>query len=132
MSMSDPIADMLTRIRNAIIASFETVDIPNSRTKVSIANILKSEGYIKNFKVVTQEKHGIIRLFLKYNEKGECVIVGLKRISKPSCRVYTKSDSIPQVLNGYGINVLSTSRGMMTDKQARKLGVGGEIICAVW
>ncbi|MFZ7110451.1 MAG: 30S ribosomal protein S8 [Desulfatiglandales bacterium] len=132
MSMSDPIADMLTRIRNGIIASFETVDIPNSRTKVSLANILKSEGFIKNYKVVTQEKHGIIRIYLKYNDKGECVIVGLKRISKPSCRVYTKSDSIPQVLNGYGINILSTSKGMMTDKQARKLGVGGEIICAVW
>ncbi|MBW1722254.1 MAG: 30S ribosomal protein S8 [Deltaproteobacteria bacterium] len=132
MSMSDPIADMLTRIRNGIMASFESVDIPSSGVKINIAKILKSEGFIRNFKVFSDGKQRIIRVFLKYDEKGRSVIVGLKRISKPSCRVYAKRDKIPLVLNGYGINILSTSKGVMTDKQARKVGVGGEILCSVW
>ena len=132
MSMSDPIADMLTRIRNALMVSFETVDIPSSGVKINIAKILKAEGFIKNFKYIADGKQGIMRIFLRYDDKGECVIVGLKRISKPSCRVYAKSDRIPPVLNGYGINILSTSKGVITDKQAQKMGVGGEILCSVW
>ena len=132
MSMTDPIADMLTRIRNAIIASYNTVDIPSSRLKIDIANVLKSEGFIKNFKIISDRKQGIMRIFLKYDEKGEPILAGLKRVSKPGCRVYTKGDRIPQVLNGYGINILSTSKGVMTDAQARKSGIGGEIICSVW
>ena len=132
MSMSDPIADMLTRIRNAIMASYEAVDIPNSKLKVNLAKILKSEGFIKNYKIVADRRQGILRVFLKYDESGESVIDGLKRVSKPSRRVYTRSDRIPKVLNGYGINILSTSKGLMTDKQARQIGVGGEILCSVW
>ena len=132
MSISDPIADMLTRIRNGIIASFDTVDIPNSKQKISIAKILKAEGFIKNYKVIPDRRQGILRVFLKFDEGGESVIGGLKRVSKPSCRIYTRSDSIPQVRNGYGISILSTSKGLLTDRQARKLGVGGEILCSVW
>jgi small subunit ribosomal protein S8 len=132
MSMSDPISDMLTRIRNGIIASFDTVDMPSSRVKVNIARILKAEGFIKNYKIIPDRRQGVLRVFLKFDESGESVIGGLKRVSKPSCRVYARSDSIPDVLNGYGVSVLSTSKGVMTDRQARKLGVGGEIICSVW
>ncbi len=132
MSMSDTIADMLTRVRNALMASYDTVDIPRSRLKIDIAKILKSEGFIKNYKIMTTRRHGIIRIFLKYDENGDSIIGGLKRVSKPSCRVYSGSDSIPQVLNGFGVNILSTSKGIMTDKQARKMHVGGEILCSVW
>jgi len=130
--MSDTIADMLTRVRNALMASYDTVDIPISRLKINIAKILKSEGFIKNYKIMSNRQHGIIRIFLKYDENGDSIIGGLKRVSKPSCRVYSGSDSIPQVLNGFGVNILSTSKGVMTDKQARKIHVGGEIICSVW
>ncbi len=132
MSMTDPIADMLTRMRNGIIASFDTVDVPSSKLKINIAKILKSEGFIKNYKVIADKKQGLIRIFWKYDENGEPVIGGLKRVSKSSCRVFAKKDKVPMVLNGFGINVLSTSKGVMTDKQARKLGVGGEILCSVW
>ena len=132
MGMTDPIADMLTRIRNAIMASYNTVDIPNSRLKIDITKVLKSEGFIKNYKIIPDGRQGIIRIFFRYDEKREPVIEGLKRVSKPSCRVYGKSDKIPQVLNGYGINILSTSKGIMTDRQARKMRVGGEILCSVW
>jgi len=132
MSMTDPIADMLTRMRNALTASYSTVDIPSSRLKVDIAKVLKSEGFIKNFKIIEDQKQGIIRIFFKYDEKGDSIISGLKRMSKPGCRKYSKSDRIPQVLNGYGISILSTSQGMMTDRQARKMGIGGEIICSIW
>ena len=132
MSMSDPIADMLTRVRNGIIASFDTVDVPSSKLKINIAKILKSEGFIKNYKVIADKKQGLIRIFLKYDENGEPVIGGLKRVSRSSCRVFAKKDKVPLVLNGFGINVLSTSKGVMTDKQARKQGVGGEILCSVW
>jgi small subunit ribosomal protein S8 len=132
MSMSDPIADMLTRMRNGIIANFETVDVPSSKLKINIAKILKSEGFIKNYKVIADKKQGLIRIFLKYDENGEPVIGGLKRVSRGSCRVFARKDKVPMVLNGFGINVLSTSKGVMTDKQARKLGVGGEILCSVW
>jgi len=130
--MSDPIADMLTRVRNGIIASFDTVDVPSSKLKINIAKILKSEGFIKNYKVIADKKQGLIRVFLKYDENGEPVIGGLKRVSRSSCRVFAKKDKVPMVLNGFGINVLSTSKGVMTDKQARKQGVGGEILCSVW
>jgi small subunit ribosomal protein S8 len=132
MSMTDPIADMLTRIRNALMASYNTVDVPGSRQKINIAKVLKSEGFIKNFKLIDDQKQGIIRIFFKYDEKGEPILGGLKRVSKPGCRVYTKGDRVPQVLDGYGINILSTSKGVMTDRQARKMGIGGEIICSVW
>jgi small subunit ribosomal protein S8 len=130
--MTDPIADMLTRMRNGIIANFDTVDVPSSKLKINIAKILKSEGFIKNYKVIADKKQGLIRIFLKYDENGEPVIGGLKRVSRSSCRVFAKKDKVPMVLNGFGINVLSTSKGVMTDKQARKLGVGGEILCSVW
>lgn len=132
MSMTDPIADMLTRIRNAAMASYNTVDIPSSRLKIDIAKVLKSEGFIKNFKIISDNRQGVMRVFFKYDEKGVPVMGGLKRVSKPGCRVYTKGDRIPRVLSGYGINILSTSKGVMTDKQAAKIGIGGEIICSVW
>jgi len=132
MTMTDPIADMLTRIRNAQRASHEYVDIPSSKLKVNIAKVLKSEGYIKNFRVMPDGKQGILRIFLKYDEQGRPVIEGLKRVSKPSRRVYAGYDEIPKVLNGYGINIVSTSKGIMTDKKARKMKVGGEILCSVW
>ena len=132
MTMTDPIADMLTRIRNAQRASHESVDIPSSRMKVNIAKVLKSEGYIKNFRVMPDGKQGILRIFLKYDDQGRPVIEGLRRISKPSRRVYAGYDEIPKVLNGYGISIVSTSKGIMTDKKARKMRVGGEILCAVW
>ena len=132
MSMTDPIADMLTRMRNGIIANFDTVDVPSSKLKINIAKILKSEGFIKNYKVIADKRQGLIRIFLKYDDRGEPVIGGLKRVSRSSCRVFAKKDKVPMVLNGFGINVLSTSKGVMTDRQARKLGVGGEILCSVW
>ena len=132
MTMTDPIADMLTRIRNAQRASHESVDIPSSKLKVNIAKVLKSEGYIKNFRVMPDGKQGILRIFLKYDEQGRPVIEGLKRVSKPSRRVYAGYDDIPRVLNGYGISIVSTSKGIMTDKKARRMKVGGEILCSVW
>jgi len=132
MTMTDPIADMLTRIRNALKASREEVDIPSSSFKINLTNILKSEGYIRNFKIISEGHHKIIRIFLKYDEEKVPVISGLKRVSKPSCRIYKGCDDIPKVLNGYGINILSTSKGLMTDREARNLNVGGEIICSLW
>jgi small subunit ribosomal protein S8 len=132
MSMTDPIADMLTRIRNAIMASYSTVDIPSSRLKIAIAKVLKSEGFIKNYKIISDNKQGVMRIFFRYDEKGAPILGGIKRVSKPGRRVYTKGDRIPRVLNGYGINILSTSKGVMTDRQAKKSGIGGEIICSVW
>ncbi len=132
MTMSDPIADMLTRIRNGSMVSYDTVDIPSSKLKINIAKILKSEGFIKNYKIMTDQRQGVIRIFLRYDEKGIPIIGGLQRVSKPSRRVYTKGIEIPRVLNGFGANILSTSKGVMTGGQARKLGVGGEILCDVW
>ena len=132
MSMTDPIADMLTRIRNAIMASYDTVDIPSSKLKINIAKVLKSEGLIRNFKIISNRQQGIIRIFLRFDEDGESIIGGLKRVSRPSCRIYAKGAKIPKVLNGFGINILSTSKGVMTDRQARKMGIGGEILCSVW
>jgi len=132
MTMTDPIADMLTRIRNAITVSYETVDVPASKIKVNIAKVLKAEGMIGNYKVIKDKSFQNIRIFLKYDADGRAVITGLKRVSRPGCRVYTGSEDIPQVLNGYGINILSTSRGLMTDREAKLQNVGGEILCSVW
>jgi small subunit ribosomal protein S8 len=132
MSMTDPVADMLTRIRNALQAAHEIVNIPSSTLKINLANVLKSEGYIKNLRIISDGQHRYIRVFLKFDKNGVPVIEGLKRISKPSCRVYAGYDKIPEVLNGYGVNIVSTSKGIMTDREARKQKVGGEILCAVW
>ena len=132
MSMTDPIADMLTRIRNAITASYNTVDVPSSKLKIDIAKVLKSEGYIRNYKIIANRQQGILKIFFKYDENGEAIIGGLQRVSKPGCRIYAKSDKIPQVLNGFGINIVSTSKGVMTDRQAKKMSAGGEILCSVW
>ncbi|MDY6971637.1 MAG: 30S ribosomal protein S8 [Thermodesulfobacteriota bacterium] len=132
MTMTDPIADMLTRIRNALKASHERVDIPSSRLKMNLIKVLKSEGYVRNFVIISESHPTRIRIYLKYDEEGISVIRGLKRLSKPSCRVYAGSDDIPKVLNGYGVNIVSTSKGIMTDREARKIGVGGEILCSVW
>ncbi|SEC19810.1 30S ribosomal protein S8 [Paenibacillus sp. GP183] len=132
MVMSDPIADMLTRIRNANIVRHETVEIPASKMKREIAEILKKEGFIRDAEYVEDSKQGIIRLFLKYGSNNERVISGLKRISKPGLRVYTKSQEVPRVLGGLGIAIISTSKGVMTDKDARQSKAGGEVICYVW
>jgi small subunit ribosomal protein S8 len=130
--MTDPLADMLTRIRNACIARHERVDIPASKLKLEIARILKEEGYIKNFKLIKDNKQGILQIYLKYEEGGRPVIEGIERVSKPGRRVYTGADDIPRVLGGLGIAILSTSRGVMTDHKARKMHVGGEVLCKVW
>ena len=132
MSMSDPIADMLTRVRNAIKAKFTKVDIPGSKIKIEIADVLKNEGFIQNFKFINDNQQGVLRLYLKYGEGRSDVILGIKRISKPSRRVYVKAKDVISVLNGMGISILSTSAGLMTDKRARKENIGGEILCNVW
>jgi len=132
MVMTDPIADMLTRIRNGNNAKHETVDIPASNMKKSLAKILLEEGFIKGYDVIEDAKQGILRVQLKYGKENEKIISGLKRISKPGLRVYVKSDEIPRVLGGLGIAVLSTSKGIITDKTARKESVGGEVICYIW
>ena len=132
MTMTDPIADMLTRIRNANTVKHETVDVPASNIKKEIARILLEEGFVRGYDVIEDGKQGIIRIQLKYGQTGERVISGLKRISKPGMRVYAAKQEIPRVLNGLGISVISTSKGILTDKQARKENVGGEVICYVW
>ena len=132
MVTTDPIADMLTRIRNANSAKHKTVDVPASKMKTAIAEILFREGYIKSFEVISNENQGIIRITLKYDEKGSRVIDGLKRISKPGLRVYASKDELPKVLNGLGIALISTSKGIKTDKEARNEGLGGEVIAYVW
>jgi small subunit ribosomal protein S8 len=132
MVMSDPIADMLTRIRNANVVRHEKVEIPASTIKKEIAEILKKEGFIRDAEYVEDNKRGIIRVFLKYGQNNERVITGLKRISKPGLRVYTKSQEVPRVLGGLGIAIISTSKGLMTDKEARHSKAGGEVLCYVW
>lgn len=132
MTMTDPIADMLTRVRNANLVKHESVDIPASNLKKSIANILLEEGFIKGFDVIEDGKQGLIRVQMKYGPSKERVITGIKKITKPGLRVYAKRDEIPKVLGGLGIAIISTSNGVITDKEARKLGVGGEVICYVW
>jgi small subunit ribosomal protein S8 len=128
----DPIADMLTRIRNAIKARKREVALPSSSLKVEIAKILKEEGYIKNFKVVDDGKQGSLSLTLRYTEEGLSVIKGLKRVSKPGCRIYCTKDSIPRVLDGLGLVIISTSKGVMTGRKCEELGLGGEVLCSIW
>ena len=132
MNTTDPIADMLTRVRNANSAKHKTVDVPSSKIKLAIADILCKEGYIKSFEEISDEVQGTIRITLKYDEKGKRVIDGIKRISKPGLRVYASKEALPKVLNGLGIAIVSTSKGIMTDKEARKIGLGGEVLAYVW
>jgi small subunit ribosomal protein S8 len=132
MSISDPVADMLTKIRNAGMAKHEKVDIPTSKLKLEIVKILKTEGYIKNFKKVTQEGTNTIRVFLKYDEQTGSIIHGIEKVSKPGRRVYTGYKNMPRVYNGYGTLIVSTSMGVTTGKKAAEKKVGGEIICTVW
>jgi small subunit ribosomal protein S8 len=132
MAVTDPIADMLTRIRNGAKANFNSVDVPGSKIKTEIARILKDEGFIKNYKFLKDGKQGILRIYLKYAEGKSSVIYGIQRNSKPSRRVYLKSKDIKPVFNGMGISILSTSKGIMTDKMARQQNIGGELLCSVW
>mgnify|MGYP002622821238 CR=1 FL=1 len=132
MVMTDPIADMLTRIRNANSVYHDKVEIPGSKIKEAIAVILKDEGFIKDFEVIEDNKQNVIKVSLKYGANREKVISGLKRISKPGLRVYSKKDQLPKVLGGLGIAIISTSKGLMTDKEARKAGLGGEVLAYVW
>ncbi|ASS94477.1 MULTISPECIES: 30S ribosomal protein S8 [Bacillales] len=132
MVMTDPIADMLTRIRNANMVRHEKLEVPASKIKKEIAEILKSEGFVRDFELIEDNKQGIIRIFLKYGANNERVITGLKRISKPGLRVYAKTGEVPRVLNGLGIAIVSTSHGVLTDKEARSKQVGGEVLAYVW
>jgi small subunit ribosomal protein S8 len=132
MNMTDPVADMITRIRNAVRAKAPRVDIPTSKLKGEIARILRDEGYIANFKVISDEKQGVLRIYLKYGPGMERVITDLQRVSRPGCRIYCGKDQIPRVYGGMGINILSTSRGLMTGRAAARSGVGGEILVNVW
>ena len=132
MSMTDPIADLLTRIRNAGTARHQKVDIPSSNLKVAVASVLKELGYIKNFKTISDDKQGILRVYLKYDEENIHVINEIQRVSTPGRRVYVKKDEIPTVKNGLGFAILSTSRGVIADKGAREAEVGGEVLCTVW
>ncbi|NLI33172.1 MAG: 30S ribosomal protein S8 [Deltaproteobacteria bacterium] len=132
MAVSDPVADFMNRIKNGQKARFERVDVPASRMKVNLARILKDEGYIKNFKLIKDNKQGILRVQLKYTDAREGAIVGIKRVSRPGCRVYVGHEDIPRVMNGLGLNILSTSKGILTDRDARREGVGGELLCSIW
>ena len=132
MVMTDPIADMLTRIRNANMVRHEKLEVPASKIKKEIAEILKREGFVRDVEFIEDNKQGIIRIFLKYGANNERVITGLKRISKPGLRVYAKADEVPRVLNGLGIAIVSTSKGVLTDKEARAKQVGGEVLAYVW
>ena len=132
MSMSDPLADMLTRIRNAVMVSYDSVIIPKSNVKVDVAKVLKEEGYITDYAVSDEGPQGTLTINLKYGPNGEPVITGIKRVSKPGLRQYAKADSIPTVLNGLGIAIVSTSKGIVTDRVAREQNTGGEILCEVW
>jgi small subunit ribosomal protein S8 len=132
MVMTDPIADMLTRIRNANMVRHEKLELPASIMKKEIADILKREGFVRDYEYVKDDKQGVLRIFLKYSKSNERVISGLKRISKPGLRVYAKADEIPKVLNGLGIAIVSTSNGILSDKEAREQAVGGEVLAYVW
>ena len=132
MNTTDPIADMLTRIRNASAAKRKTVDVPASKMKKAIADILYNEGYIKSVEEIANENQGILRIALKYDENGAKVIAGIKRISKPGLRVYASAEKLPKVLNGLGIALISTSKGIKTDKEARKENLGGEVLAYIW
>ncbi len=132
MSVTDPIADMLTCIRNACKARHKKVDVPSSRMKIELAKVLLREKYVNNFKTIDDRKQGVLRIYLKYDPEKKSIISGLKRISTPGCRIYVDKDAIPRVLGGMGTAVLSTSRGILTDKEARSEGVGGEVVCHIW
>ncbi|MFC4559656.1 30S ribosomal protein S8 [Virgibacillus kekensis] len=132
MVMTDPIADMLTRIRNANMVRHEKLELPASKMKKEIADILKREGFVRDYEFIEDNKQGVLRLFLKYGSNNERVITGIKRISKPGLRVYAKADEVPRVLNGLGIAIVSTSNGVLSDKEARKQAVGGEVLAYVW
>jgi small subunit ribosomal protein S8 len=130
--VTDPIADMLTRIRNAFLIKTEKVDIPASRMKVEIAKILKEEGFIKSYKIIKDKKQGILRVTLKYTVDNKPIVTGLKRISKPGRRVYSGKDEVPKVMGGVGIAVVTTSKGVLSDRECRSEGVGGEVLCYIW
>ncbi len=132
MSVTDPIADLLTRIRNANLANHETVEVPASRLNIEILRILRDEGFIRGYQLLEDCKFPTARIQLKYGPKRERILTNLKRVSKPGLRVYAKRDKVPRVLRGLGIAILSTSKGVMTDREARKLGIGGEVLCYVW
>lgn len=132
MSMSDPLADFLTRIRNAGMVRHESVDVPMSNLKVGVVKVLRAEGYINDYQIIEDNKQGTLRIALKYGPNNERVISGIRRISKPGLRKYVKADDIPKVLSGLGISILSTSKGIITDREARRLCVGGEILCEAW
>jgi len=132
MNMTDPVADMISRIRNGVRAKLPKVDVPSSKLKVEIARILKSEGYVANYRVTVDPRQGMLRIFLKYGPGMERVITDVQRVSRPGCRIYCGKDQIPRVYGGLGINILSTSRGIMTGRTAAREGVGGEILCNVW
>ena len=132
MSMSDPLADFLTRIRNAGMVRYETVDVPMSNLKVDVAKVLREEGYIKDYQIIEDSKQGILRIELKYGPNDERVISGIRRVSKPGLRQYVKADDIPKVLSDLGISILSTSKGIIADHEARRLHIGGEILCEAW
>ena len=132
MNLTDPVADFLTRVRNAIRSRQQKVDVPASKLKLEIARILKEEGFIANFKATEEEGKKVLRVYLKYGPNNDAVISSVQRISRPGCRVYVGRDEIPRVLGGMGINILTTPRGVMTGRQARKEGVGGELLCEIW
>jgi len=132
MRLTDPVADMLARIRNAVNSRHQKVDIPVSKLKTEIARILKEEGYISNYKAAEEEGHKVLRIYLRYGNNNEAAISNVARVSRPGCRVYVRRTEIPRVLGGMGINILTTPRGVMTGRQARKAGVGGELLCEVW
>ncbi len=132
MRLTDPVADMLTRIRNSISARHQKVDVPASKLKLEIARILKEEGYISNFKATEEDGHKVVRVYLKYGSNNEAAISNVTRVSRPGCRFYVRRTEIPRVLGGLGINILTTPRGVMTGRQARKQGLGGELLCEVW
>ena len=132
MSMSDPLADLLTRIRNAVMVRHETVDVPMSNLKVGVVKVLREEGYINNYEIIEDNKQGTLRIALKYGPDNERVITGIRRVSKPGLRKYLKADNVPKVLSGLGISILSTSKGIITDSEARRLRIGGEILCEAW
>jgi small subunit ribosomal protein S8 len=132
MVMTDPIADLLTRIRNANLANHDQLDVPVSKVKTEVVRLLKQEGYVRDYKVIPESPQGILRIYMKYGPNAEKVITGIKRVSKPGCRVFCRSKEIPVVFNRLGITIVSTSRGLMTGNEAKKLSLGGELICEVW
>jgi small subunit ribosomal protein S8 len=132
MSQTDPIADLLTRVRNAALAKKKEVQIPSSRIKVEIVKILRDEGYIKTFKVVDDPKQGVLTISLKYTDENRPVITGIRRVSKPGCRIFCTRDSVPKTLDGLGVTIISTSKGLATGKKCEELGLGGEVICHIW